>query len=356
MEFNKDLLLINRSPFGSEVLVIYTGGTMGMSETLKDGYLVPRDFSRIADTVPELLRINTNISLLVASNPLDSTNVQPHDWQALAQLIFEQYENYDGFVVLHGTDTMAFTASALSFMLEGLEKPIVFTGAQLPLDSVRTDARENLISAITIAGDKKNGKAIVPEVCIYFDGHLYRANRAQKSHSNYFDAFGSYNYPLLGEAGINIEYNLHRIKPVGNDKLELMNDLELNVVVLRLYPGIQEQVVRGIIANASLKGLILETYGMGNAPTLAWLDDVLRELKNRNVVVLNISQCPGGMVVQGRYETSRQLKAQNVIGGADLTTEAALTKMMFVLGNEPYKQEPEKYIRISLRGEMTDVD
>ena len=355
MRFSKDLLLINRSPFGTEVLVIYTGGTMGMGVALtgKDEVLMPRDFSRLAESVPELLRLNVNISLVSAEQPLDSTNVKPEDWVDIAALIAENYDRYDGFVVLHGTDTMAYTASALSFMLQGLDKPVVFTGAQLPIDSVRTDAREHLVTSITIAGDKQNGEAIVPEVCIYFDGHLYRANRASKSHSNYFDAFGSFNYPLLAEAGIRIEYHHGSILKTKSNKFQLLEKLEVRVVVVKWYPGLTQAVFEAIIAVPDLKGIVLETFGMGNVPTDNWLEPALRSAVSNGVVILNVSQCPGGRVVQGRYETSKHLQKSGVIGAADMSSEAALAKLMFVLGHEEYSKNPEKYLQENLRGELT---
>lgn len=355
MRFNKDLLLINRSPFGTEVLVIYTGGTMGMGIALtgKDEVLMPRDFSRLTETVPELLRLNPNISLISAEKPLDSTNVKPSDWISIAELITENYDRYDGFVVLHGTDTMAYTASALSFMLKGLDKPVVFTGAQLPLESVRTDAREHLITAITIAGDRLNGITVIPEVSIYFNGHLYRANRASKSHSNFFDAFGSYNYPVLAEAGIRIECNDDAIAKPTSSKFQLLNKLEEHVVMVRWYPGLTESVFEAMTSASDLKGLVIQTFGMGNAPTEAWLEPALRSLIARGVVVLNVSQCSGGRVVQGRYETSKHLKLAGVVSGGDMSAEAALAKLMFVLANEPYASNPEKYLQEDLRGELT---
>jgi len=355
MRFKKDLLLINRSPFGTEVLVIYTGGTMGMGIALtgKDEVLMPRDFSRLAEAVPELLRLNVNISLIAAEQPLDSTNVKPSDWVSIAKLIAENYDRYDGFVVLHGTDTMAYTASALSFMFKGLDKPVVFTGAQLPLESVRTDAREHLVTSITIAGDQQKGEALVPEVSIYFDGHLYRANRARKSHSNYFDAFGSYNYPLLAEAGIRIEYNQDAISKPSKAKFQCLAAIEDRVVLVKWYPGLTEHVFEAMTAHPDLKGIILETFGMGNAPTDPWLEPALRKLIGKGVVVLNVSQCPGGKVVQGRYETSKHLKGAGVISGGDMSSEAALAKLMFVLGNESFSSNAEKYLQENLRGELT---
>ncbi len=359
MRFKKDPFLVNRSPFGIEVLVIYTGGTMGMgigSTTSRDEVLVPRDFSRLSEAVPELLRLNANITLIAAETPLDSSNVKPSDWIDLAKLIGESTDRYDGYVVLHGTDTTAYTASGLSFLLEGLDKPVVFTGAQLPLESVRTDARENLITAIMIAADIHNGIACVPEVCIYFDGHLYRANRTRKTHSAYFDAFASYNYPLLAEAGIRINYRHASIRKPGKTKFKYYDKLEENISIVRFYPGIKESVFEALTSDPDMKGLILETFGMGNAPTDKWIEPALRKLIARGVVVLNVSQCPGGTVVQGRYQTSKHLKSSGVIGGGDLSTEAALAKMMFVLGNDPFKDDPAKYLQMDLRGEMTEEE
>jgi L-asparaginase len=358
MRFKKDSFLVNRSPFGIEVLVIYTGGTMGMgtSKTSRDGVLLPRDFSRLSEAVPELLRLSANVTLIAVETPLDSSNVKPSDWIDLAALIGEQTDRYDGFVVLHGTDTTAYTASGLSFLLEGLDKPVVFTGAQLPLESVRTDARENLITAIMIAADQHNGEACVPEVSIYFDGHLYRANRARKAHSAYFDAFVSYNYPLLAEAGIRIDYQHANIRKSGKTKFKYYKQLEENIVIVRFYPGLKQSVFEAQTSDPEMKGLILETFGMGNAPTDPWLEPALRALIARGVVILNISQCPGGTVVQARYQTSKHLKSSGVIGGGDMSTEAALAKMMFVLGNEPFNQDPAKYLQMDLRGELTEEE
>ncbi len=337
----------------SKVMIIYTGGTFGMSYD-KDGTLIPFDFSLILEHLPTLRSLLLDLTVISFDSPVDSSNIDPSHWQAVGQIIRDQYESQDGFVVLHGTDTMAYTASALSFMLRGLSKPVILTGAQLPIGEPRSDARENLITSLEIASRYVDGRAAVPEVCIYFDYQLLRGNRSRKVESEHFDAFESGNYPPLATAGVKIDYNTSAIhSPAKGEKLELRSKFDPSVAVLKLFPGITPMVVDALLGIRGLKALVLETYGSGNAPTASWFVDALRGAIERGLLVLNISQCSGGMVLQGRYETSRQLRDIGVVGGADMTTEAALTKLMLLLG-EFGIEAAKKTITLSICGELTE--
>ncbi|HEX7016946.1 MAG TPA: asparaginase [Cyclobacteriaceae bacterium] len=337
-------------PKGS-VLVIYTGGTFGMAFD-GSGTLVPFDFSRILGYLPPLKHLALELNVVSFETPIDSSNMGPDHWRTIAEVIRDEYEKNDGFVVLHGTDTMAYTASALSFMLEGLTKPVVFTGAQLPVSEPRSDARENLITAIEIASAKRDGRAIVPEVCIYFDYELLRGNRSRKVESMQFDAFDSGNYPLLAKAGVKIDYNNSAIRKAPEGPLKLHTRMDERIAILKLFPGITREAVHSVLYTPDVRGVVLETYGSGNAPTLPWLVAELGDAVARGVVVLNISQCPGGMVILGRYATSKELLRIGVIGGSDLTTEAAVTKMMILLG-EYERERVVELIQKSLAGEMS---
>ncbi len=336
----------------SKVMIIYTGGTFGMAHDAH-GVLVPFDFALILEHLPTLRNLYLELTVISFINPIDSSNIQPAHWQTIAKIIFENYKAHDGFVVLHGTDTMAFTASALSFMLQGLTKPVIFTGAQLPISEPRSDARENLITSLEIAVAKMDGKAIVPEVSIYFGNELLRGNRSKKTESMHFDAFQSENYPPLAKAGVKIEYNRAVIHESSDtDSLRLLGKLDPSISILKLFPGITEATVHAILNAEGLKAVVLETYGSGNAPTTKWFIDALKEVIHKGVIVLNISQCPGGMVVQGKYETSQVLQEIGVLSGGDMTTEAALTKLMVLLG-EYGTQETRLKIGKSIVGELT---
>jgi L-asparaginase len=341
-----------RNPDAS-ILLIYTGGTLGMSHNAK-GTLVPFDFEQIIARIPSLKRFNLVLTVIAFEELLDSANASPDTWVKIGNLIYENYEAYDGFVVLHGTDTMAYSASALSFMLQNLAKPVVFTGAQLPIGEVRTDARENLLGALEIASAKRNnGSPRVPEVSLYFNDRLLRGNRAKKVQSIFFDAFESHNHPLLAEAGVEIIYNKRNILRLPEEKLRLRNKFHPRVAVLKIFPGMQPRLIQALLRNADLAGLILETYGSGNAPTYPWFVDELKEALDSGVIILNVSQCQGGKVVQGRYGTSRILEDIGVLSGYDLTTEAALTKMMLLLGEESSVEEVKAQLIIPQCGEMS---
>jgi L-asparaginase len=347
--------IIINTPSGkprSRILIIYTGGTFGMTYD-KDGVLVPFDFGLILEHLPALKNLALQLTVVSFETPIDSSNINPIHWMTLGEIIKDNYETHDGFVVLHGTDTMAFTASALSFMLEGLNKPVVFTGAQLPISEARSDARENLITALDIASAKKDGQALVPEVCIYFDYELLRGNRSKKVESMQFDAFDSGNYPPLAKAGVKIDYNFAVIREPNPVKgLTLRATFNSNISILKLFPGINQNTVKAILNTPELQAVVLETYGSGNAPTLEWLINDLKAAIEKGILVLNISQCAGGSVLQGRYATSMNLRQIGVISGADLTTEAAVTKLMLLLG-EYSIEETRGLIDKSIAGEMS---
>lgn len=317
----------------SRVMIIYTGGTLGMTHSV-EGVLVPFDFSHILEHLPTLRNLSLDLTVISFDQPIDSSNIEPAHWQMIARLLFQYRTEQDGFVVLHGTDTMAYTASALSFMLPDFGKPIVFTGAQLPISHPRSDARENLITALEIASAKNGPRAQVPEVCIHFGSELLRGNRSKKVESMHFDAFQSENYPPLAKAGVKITYNESAIAEPGS-KPRLLDQCDVGVAILKMFPGISRAVVQAVFQAPELRAVIIETYGSGNAPTGGEFLDLLRAAMARGILLLNVSQCPGGMVIQGKYETSRHLLELGVLGGSDMTTEAAITKLMVLLGNYP---------------------
>ncbi|MDR1755551.1 MAG: asparaginase [Culturomica sp.] len=337
------------------VLIIYTGGTIGMTNDPATGALCPFNFDRIAKTVPEIREFGFRIDSYTLPEIIDSSDLKPELWQDLCRIIAENYENYSGFVVLHGTDTMAYSASALSFMLENLEKPVVFTGSQLPVGKIRTDGRENLITALEIAADYMNGKAVVPEVSILFGDKLFRGNRTTKINAESFEAFQSFNYPPLAEIGIHIHYNYGAIdySPRGGS-LRVHNCMDPRIAILKIFPGLRNEIVRAVIDSPGLRGLILETYGAGNAPTESGFLELIREASvEKGIVVYNVTQCQGGSVEMGRYETSRELLNYGVVSGYDSTTEAAVCKLMYLLGKTGEANETKKYLNSSLKGEIT---
>lgn len=350
-----------RNSSARSVLVIYTGGTFGMVYDKKTDQLIPFDFGQVLDRVPELNRLDFELTIVTLHDIIDSSNMKPAIWVELARLIEKNYEQYDSFVILHGTDTMAYTASALSFMLVGLNKPVILTGAQLPIGVARTDARENFITALEIAAAvERDGRPIVPEVCVYFNSLLLRGNRSTKQESVQFNAFASENYPHLATAGVSIDYNRPFIRAFQPDQtLKIRSVLDPNVTILKLFPGITQPVVESIVNIRNLRGIVLETFGAGNAPTDSWFLDTLKEAIDRGVVIFNVSQCEGGRVTQGRYQTSKLLQQIGVVSGADITTEAAITKLMVLLGRESDRgHEAATRLRTLLAqpisGEMSD--
>lgn len=343
-------------PPSRSVLIIYSGGTLGMIMDKDQDQLIPYDFEYILGNMPELRQFGLELTVISLPKVIDSSNMNPSYWQNIAIVIEEHYEQHDGFVLLHGTDTMAYTASALSYMLEGLAKPLIITGAQLPVGSVRSDAHRNLVTSIEIAADYYQDQPRVPEVCIFFNDVLLRGNRAQKVESAYFDAFQSDNYPVLARAGIQIEYNEGFIQTHDSSlRLQVFKQFEENVLIIKVFPGIQENMVRSMLEVPGLKGVLLETYGSGNAPTAPWFLDCLKTSIGQGVVILNVSQCLGGKVEQGRYETSVALKEMGVVGGEDMTTEAAITKLMFLLARDKDPCLVRDALAVSLRGELSPL-
>ncbi len=336
----------------ASVLIIYAGGTIGMVGDVSDA-LVPVNFNQILQELPALDSLDVAITVISFPDPLDSSEMDVQSWKEIGRLVSENYDRHDGFIVLQGTDTMAYTASALSYMLEGLNKPVILTGAQLPVSAIRSDARPNLISAIEIAVMKKNGVAVVPEVCIYFDYLLLRGNRARKVRSGQFNAFESENYPYLAKVGIHIEFNDPAILARDpNINFGFRDKMDPNVVILKIFPSITQAVVDSILGIRGLKGVVLETYGSGNAPTSPWFIGSLQKAIEKGIIIYNVSQCLGGKVIHGRYATSKMLEEIGVISGWNITTEAAVTKMMFVLGETSDATAIKDMLSTPICGEM----
>ena len=337
----------------NSVLLLFTGGTISMSEDPATGALRPIDFARLQEYMPELKQTGVHIKSIPFLPLIDSSDIQPDTWVKLALTIQEHYDEFDGFVVLHGTDTMAHTASALSFMLENLSKPVIFTGAQLPIGMMRSDAKENLLTSIEIASAKENGLPIVPEVCIFFEDTLFRGNRTTKKNAEHFNAFNSYNYPPLAKAGVHIKYFRSYIHyPDIDTKLRVRTQIDQNVAVLKLFPGITRSTVHAILNISGIKAVILESFGAGNAPRLDWFFQELKAASERGIFIINKSQCSTGTVEMGRYETSLNLMSAGVMSGYDITTEAIVTKLMYLLGECANLQEVKRKLGISLCGDL----
>ena len=335
------------------ILLIYTGGTIGMIKDYKSNALKSFDFDQIRQKIPELKLLNCNIQTISFISPIDSSNMNPEYWVQIAEIIESYYNTMDGFVVLSGTDTMSYTASAISFMFENLSKPIIFTGSQLPIGDLRTDAKENLITAIQIAATWENEKPVIGEVCLYFEYKLYRANRTTKVSAEQFEAFHSPNFPQLGESGVHLNFNKRILEKVDQSKqLILRKKFDAKIVILKLFPGINEQVVKCILEIENLQGVILETYGAGNAPTSQWFVDLLQRAINNNIPIVNVSQCISGSVDLGQYETSSQLKKIGIIDGKDITTESAVAKLIYLIGEKIPSAEFKKVFETPFRGEM----
>lgn len=357
MKQDFDLIEITQENYvkcSRKILVLYTGGTIGMAFDVVKNALVPFQFEQIPNNLPEIGRLNFGVTVLVMHQLLDSSNIGPKQWQRFAQIIDQYYQQYDGFVVLHGTDTMAFGASAVSFMLQNLAKPIIFTGAQLPIGMARTDAKENFITAMEIAADYKNERPVINEVCVYFNNKLLRANRSRKHESLLFNAFDSENYPVLAEIGVNIEYNYPYLRQNEDKKPYVFNNkLNDSIFILKLFPGINLSIIHQIAQIKELKGLIIETFGSGNAPTNIDFLEAVKKIIANEIIVYIVSQCIGGRVMQGVYETSKSLLDIGVVSGLDIIIEAAVPKLMFVLGqNLPYN-EAIKMLRQSISGEIS---
>jgi L-asparaginase len=338
----------------AKILLIYTGGTIGMMKDFETGALKAFNFSKLLQRIPELRQLDCEIETVSFENPIDSSNINPEMWDKMATIIEEHYSVYDGFVVLHGSDTMSYSASALSFMLENLAKPVIFTGSQLPIGDLRTDAKENLITAIQIASLQEKNKPVIQEVCLYFEYKLYRGNRTTKINAEHFNAFASPNFPALAESGVHlkVEQNLFFQKK-SRKKLVVHKNLDTNVFVLKLFPGINEAALQSIIQIPNLKGIVVETYGAGNAPTDEWFIRALEMAVANGLQVVNVTQCSGGSVNMGQYETSTALKKLGLISGKDITTEAAITKLMYMLSQNVAASSFKTIFETSLRGELT---
>lgn len=337
----------------SKILLIYTGGTIGMIKDYETGALKAFNFKKLLKRIPELQLLDCDIDTVSFDNPIDSSNIQIKNWQNIASIIEDNYDKFDGFVVLHGSDTMSYSASALSFMLENLSKPVIFTGSQLPIGDLRTDAKENLITAIQIASLQEKGKPVFKEVCLYFEYKLYRGNRTTKINAEHFNAFASPNFPELAESGVYLKINRELLlQNKGNFKLKVNKSFDDNVAVIKLFPGINKNVLTSILKTPNLKGIILETYGSGNAPTLDWFISELSEAIKNNIYVINVTQCSGGSVNMGQYETSTQLKSIGIVSGKDITSEAAVTKLMYLLGQKISPKVFKTIFETPLRGEM----
>lgn len=336
------------------ILLIYTGGTIGMIKDSETGALKAFDFDNLLINIPELNLLDCSIDTVSFQDPIDSSNMNPIYWVEIAEIIEKHYKNFDGFVVLHGSDTMSYSASALSFMLENLDKPVIFTGSQLPIGDLRTDAKENLITSIQIASLQEKNKPIINEVGLYFEYKLYRGNRTTKINAEHFEAFTSLNYPELAESGVHLKVNHNAlIKPTTKLEFTVHKDLEENVTIIKMFPGISENVITSILNTKELKGVVLETYGAGNTTTESWFINLLKKAIDNNIPIINVTQCSGGSVMMGQYETSSELKRIGLISGNDITTEAAVTKLMYLLKKGLSSTEFKTVFETALRGEIS---
>jgi L-asparaginase len=338
----------------SNILLIYTGGTIGMVKDYKTGALRAFNFDELIKNIPELNQLDCTLTGVSFEKPIDSSNMNPRYWATIASMIEENYADYDGFVVLHGSDTMSYSASALSFMLENLTKPVIFTGSQLPIGDLRTDAKENLITSIQIAALQENGKPVVQEVCLYFEYKLYRANRTTKINAEHFEAFASLNHPPLVESGVHLNVHYGNLLPrtPKHKVFRVHKNMDDNVAILKLFPGLNKEVLRSVLNISGLRALVLETYGAGNAPMDEWFLEELKIAVKKGLHIINVTQCSGGSVSMGHYETSEKLQEMQLVNGKDITTEAAITKAMYLLGSDISDELFKTIFETSLRGEM----
>lgn len=338
-----------------KIFILYTGGTIGMVKDYKSNVLIPFDFNQIQERIPELQQLNCDIKSVSFESPIDSSNMNTDYYRQIVETIENHYDVFDGFVVLTGSDTMSYVSSAVSFMIENLQKPIIFTGSQLPIGDLRTDAKENLITAIQIASSMRNGIPMIREVGLYFEYKLYRANRTTKINANNFEAFDSMNYPILVESGVQLEFNSKfiNVHPYNAHPPIFRKELNPNVAILKLFPGITEHIMRSVLMNSKVEAVVIETYGSGNAPTSQWFIKVLKDALEKGVILVNVTQCKGGGVVQGKYDTSLRLKKIGVLSAGDMTTEAAVSKLMYLLTKNLTKKDFKKYFKKSLRGEIS---
>lgn len=339
-----------------KILLIYTGGTIGMIKDYESQALKAFNFDQIIEKIPELKQLNCEIETISFDEPIDSSNMNISYYIKIADILEQNYASFDGFVVLTGSDTMSYTSSAISFMLENLRKPVIFTGSQLPIGDLRTDAKENLITSIEIASSQKNGEPIVKEVGLYFEYKLYRANRTSKISAEQFEAFDSPNYPALAKSGVHLAFNTKRLLEgsTNSDDLIVRKKLDANIAILKIFPGITAPVIESILAVKGLKGIVLESYGSGNAPTYPWFIEKLEKAIDNGIHIVNVTQCYGGSVLMGHYETSTELKRIGVVDGKDITTESAIAKLMYLLGEELDADNFRHHFSMSMRGEISE--